>query len=76
MTREFLEKEVDAPLRKFLQEEVKKGNLLSFELNVDKSEANRMQGICDIQLSVSPTSLMEKVNLTIEVPEFKGENEK
>ena len=73
MTREFMEKEVEAPLVKFLPEEVKKGNLSKFGFFVDKSESKRMKGICNIELSVI---LMEKVNLTIEVPEFKREPEK
>jgi len=73
LTREFIEKEVDEPLRHMLQEEVKKGSLINFDLFIDKSEEKRMMGICDIKLSVMPTGLLETVNLEIEVPPFEPE---
>jgi len=76
LTREFLEKEVDEPIRHMLQEEVKKGSLINFELSIDKSEMKRMQGICDIKLTVMPTGLLEKVNLEIEVPPFEPDQPK
>jgi hypothetical protein len=76
LTREFMEQEVDEPLRNLMQDEVKKGSLLSFDLFVDKSEDKRMMGICDITLSVKPTGLLETVNLEIEVPPFEPAGEK
>ena len=70
LTREFMEQQIEMPLKRLLDEQMEQGTILSYELFVDKDSNKRMQGICDITLSVMPTGPAETFVLKIDVPEF------
>jgi hypothetical protein len=72
LTRDFMDDQIEKPLRRLLDEQVQQGTILGYELNVDKDSNKRMQGICDITLSVMPTGPAETFVLKIDVPEFKS----
>jgi len=77
LTREFMDEQIETPLKRLLEQQVEQGTLLSYELFVDKDSNKRMQGICDITLTVMPTGPAETFVLKIDVPEFsKGGGEK
>ena len=76
LTRDFMDDQIEKPLRKLLNQQVEQCTILGFELAVDKDFDKRMQGICDIQLTVMPTGPAETFILKIDVPEFKSSGEK
>jgi hypothetical protein len=76
LTREFMDEEIDRPLRRLLQEQMEQGTILGFDLNVDKDFQKRMQGVCEITLSVQPTGPAETFVLKLDVPDFKADSEK
>jgi len=71
LTRDFMDDNIDKPLRRLLTEQVEQGTLLDFTLDVDKSFQKRMQGICDISVTITPTGPAETFVLRLDVPEFK-----
>jgi hypothetical protein len=71
LTREFMDEQIEKPLRRLLDEQVQQGTILGFDLFVDKDSNKRMQGICDITLNVMPTGPAETFVLKIDVPEFQ-----
>ena len=71
LTREFMDEEVEKPLRRLLEDQRMQETILSYELFVDKDSNKRMQGICDIYLEVMPTGPAEVFRVKIDVPEFK-----
>ncbi len=74
LTRDFMDQQIETPLKRLLDEQVEQGTILSYDLFVDKDSNKRMQGICDITLSVMPTGPAETFVLKIDVPEFsRGE---
>lgn len=72
LTRDFMDEQIEKPLRRLLDEQVAQGTILGYDLSVDKDSNKRMQGICDITLSVMPTGPAETFVLKIDVPEFKA----
>jgi len=76
LTRDFMDQQIEAPLKRLLDEQVEQGTILGYELFVDKDSNKRMQGICDITLNVMPTGPAETFVLKIDVPEFKKSDEK
>jgi hypothetical protein len=70
LTRDFMDQQIETPLRRLLDEQVEQGTILSYDLFVDKDSNKRMQGICDITLTVMPTGPAETFVLKIDVPEF------
>ena len=70
LTRDFMDEQIETPLKRLLDEQVTQGTILSYDLFVDKDSNKRMQGICDITLSVMPTGPAETFVLKIDVPEF------
>jgi len=76
LTRDFMDEQIEKPLRRLLNEQVEQGTILGYELTVDKDSNKRMQGICDITLSVMPTGPAETFVLKIDVPEFKSASAK
>ncbi|MDQ6705873.1 MAG: DUF5458 family protein [Acidobacteriota bacterium] len=76
LTREFMDEQIEKPLKRLLDEQVEQGTILGFDLFVDKDSNKRMQGICDITLSVMPTGPAETFVLKIDVPDFKKDGEK
>ncbi len=70
LTRDFMDQQIETPLKRLLDEQVEQGTILGFDLFVDKDSNKRMQGVCDITLSVMPTGPAETFVLKIDVPEF------
>ena len=70
LTRDFMDQQIETPLKRLLDEQVEQGTILGFDLFVDKDSNKRMQGMCDITLSVMPTGPAETFVLKIDVPEF------
>ena len=70
LTREFMDDQIEKPLKRLLDEQVEQGTILGYDLFVDKDSNKRMQGICDINLNVMPTGPAETFVLKIDVPEF------
>jgi hypothetical protein len=70
LTRDFMDQQIETPLRRLLDEQAEQGTILSYDLFVDKDSNKRMQGICDITLTVMPTGPAETFVLKIDVPEF------
>jgi hypothetical protein len=73
LTREFMEEQIEKPLRRLLEEQVQNGTVVGYTLFVDKDANKRMQGICDINLEVMPTGPAETFVMKIDVPEFTRE---
>ncbi len=71
LTREFMDEEVEKPIRRLLEQQKSQGTILHYDLFVDKDSNKRMQGICDIRLEVMPTGPAEVFRVKIDVPEFK-----
>lgn len=76
LTRDFLDHEVEDPLRRLLDEQKNLGTIMEYKLFVDKDSNKRMQGICDIEMEVMPTGPGEVFRVKIDVPEFKPEGSK
>ena len=70
LTRDFMDQQIETPLKRLLDEQVEQGTILNYDLFVDKDSNKRMQGICDITLSVMPTGPAETFVLKIDVPDF------
>ena len=70
LTRDFMDGQIETPLKRLLDEQVEQGTILGYDLFVDKDSNKRMQGICDITLNVMPTGPAETFVLKIDVPEF------
>lgn len=70
LTRDFMDQQIETPLKRLLDEQVEQGTIIGYDLFVDKDSSKRMQGICDITLSVMPTGPAETFVLKIDVPEF------
>lgn len=76
LTREFMDEQIEMPLKRLLDEQVSQGTILGYDLFVDKDSNKRMQGICDITLNVMPTGPAETFVLKIDVPEFSRPEQK
>ncbi len=72
LTREFMDQQIETPLKRLLDEQVQQGTIIGFDLFVDKDSSKRQQGICDITLNVMPTGPAETFVLKIDVPEFSS----
>ena len=70
LTRDFMDEEIEKPLRRLLEEQKSQGTVLHYELFVDKDANKRMQGVCDIFLEVMPTGPAEVFRVKLDVPEF------
>lgn len=75
LTRDFMDAQIETPLKRLLDEQMEQGTILGYDLFVDKDSNKRMQGICDITLNVMPTGPAETFVLKIDVPEFKKSSE-
>ena len=71
-----MKEQVRNPIETFLDEEKKKGTILSYELDIDMSEDKFAMGELDMKLNVLPAGPAETFRLDIEVPEFKKKAEK
>jgi hypothetical protein len=75
LTRDFMDEQIETPLKRLLDEQVEQGTIIGYDLFIDKDSNKRMQGICDITLQVMPTGPAETFVLKIDVPDF-GKQEK
>ncbi len=75
LTRNFMDEQIEKPLRRLLDEQVREGTILGYELFVDKDSNKRMQGICDINMNVMPTGPGETFVLKIDTPDFEPTGE-
>ena len=75
LTRDFMDEQIEMPLKRLLDEQIEQGTILGYDLFVDKDSSKRMQGICDITLSVMPTGPAETFVLKIDVPDFSKQTE-
>jgi hypothetical protein len=71
LTRDFMDSQIETPLKRLLDEQMEQGTILGYDLFVDKDSNKRMQGICDITVHVMPAGPAETFVLKIDVPEFK-----
>ena len=74
--RDLVKEQVRNPIETFLDEEKKKGTILSYELDIDMSEDKFAMGELDMKLNVLPAGPAETFRLDIEVPEFKKKADK
>ena len=74
LTRDFMDQQIETPLKRLLDEQMDQGTILGYDLFVDKDSNKRMQGICDITLTVMPTGPAETFVLKIDVPEFSKQS--
>lgn len=72
LTREFMDEQIETPLRRLLDKQIEQGTILGYDLFVDKDHNKRMQGICEIILQVMPTGPAETFVLKLDVPKFKA----
>ncbi len=75
LTRNFMDEQIEKPLRRLLEDQVREGTLLGYELFVDKDSNKRMQGICDITMNVMPTGPGETFVLKIDTPDFEPQGD-
>lgn len=73
LTRQFLDAEIEAPIRRLLDEQKNLGTIMEYEFFVDKSMNKRMQGICAMDIKVRPTGPAETFRVKIDVPDFEPE---
>lgn len=73
LTRQFMDEEVERPLRRELQGQIEQGTIRGYELVVDKDSSKRAQGICDVSLRVAPAGSAEYLDVSTDVPELKPE---
>ena len=76
LTRDFMDQQIETPLKRLLDDQMEQGTILGYDLFVDKDSNKRMQGICDIMLTVMPTGPAETFVLKIDVPEFSKQSGK
>ena len=70
LTRDFIDEEIDKPIRRMLQEQQNQGTIQKFDLEIDRDSNKLMQGICDMKLTVMPTGPAEVFNVKINVPDI------
>jgi hypothetical protein len=71
-----MDQQIETPLKRLLDDQMEQGTILGYDLFVDKDSNKRMQGICDITLTVMPTGPAETFVLKIDVPEFSKHSPK
>ena len=74
--RDLVKEQVRNPIETFLDEEKKKGTILSYELDIDMSEDKFAMGELDMKLNILPVGPAETFRLDIEVPDFKKTEKK
>ncbi len=74
LTRDFMDEEIEKPIRRLLEEQMKDGTIINYDLTVDKDSNKRMQGICDINLTVQPTGPAETFRVKLDTPEFEPDS--
>jgi len=75
LTRELVKEQVRNPIDEMLNDEMKKGTIFRFNLDIDMDEDKFAMGVLDINLEVLPVGPAETFNLKIEVPDFNKKKE-
>lgn len=70
LTREMVKEQVRNPIEEMLNDEMKKGTIFKFDLDIDMDEDKFAMGVLDMNLEVLPVGPAETFNLKIDVPEF------
>jgi phage tail sheath protein FI len=75
LTRDLVKDQVRDPIEGMLEEELKKGTIYKYSMDVDMDEDKFAQGILDIKLEVLPVGPAETFELKIDVPSAKKAGE-
>ena len=75
LTRDLVKDQVRDPIEGMLEEELKKGTIYKYSMDVDMDEDKFAQGILDIKLEVLPVGPAETFELKIDVPSGKKAGE-
>ena len=71
LTRDLVKEQVRNPIEEFLEDELKKGTIYKYSMDIDMDEDKFAQGVLDIKLEVLPVGPAETFELKIDTPEFK-----
>ncbi|MGE0442935.1 MAG: hypothetical protein AB7S39_20830 [Gemmatimonadales bacterium] len=76
LTRDLVKEQVRNPIEEFLEDELKKGTIYKYNMDIDMDEDKFAQGVLDIKLEVLPVGPAETFELKIDTPDFgKGNKE-
>ena len=70
LTRDLVKEQVRNPIEEFLEEELKRGTIYKYNIDIDMDEDKFAQGILDINMEVLPVGPAETFELKIDVPKF------
>jgi len=71
LTRDLVKEQVRNPIEEFLDDEVKKGTIYKYDMDIDMDEDKFAQGVLDIKLEVLPVGPAETFELKIDTPQAK-----
>lgn len=71
LTRDLVKEQVRNPIEEFLEDEMKKGTIYKYDMDIDMDEDKFAQGVLDIKLQVLPVGPAETFELKIDTPDFK-----
>lgn len=71
LTRDLVKEQVRNPIEEFLEDELKKGTIYKYDIDIDMDEDKFAQGVLDIKLEVLPVGPAETFELKIDTPDFK-----
>ncbi len=71
LTRDLVKEQVRNPIEEFLEDEMKKGTIYKYDIDIDMDEDKFAQGVLDIKLEVLPVGPAETFELKIDVPQGK-----
>ena len=70
LTRDLVKEQVRNPIEEFLEDELKRGTIYKYNIDIDMDEDKFAQGVLDINLEVLPVGPAETFELKIDVPKF------
>lgn len=73
LTRDLVKEQVRNPIEEFLEDEMKKGTIYKYNMDIDMDEDKFAQGVLDIKLEVLPVGPAETFELKIDTPQAKTE---
>ncbi len=71
LTRDLVKEQVRNPIEEFLEDELKKGTIYKYNMDIDMDEDKFAQGVLDIKLEVLPVGPAETFELKIDTPQAK-----
>lgn len=71
LTRDLVKEQVRNPIEEFLEDELKKGTIYKYNMDIDMDEDKFAQGVLDIKLEVLPVGPAETFELKIDTPQGK-----